>query len=183
MWRQHIKFGLNYYYFMKTKSTFLDPKRVLVETPQGDRFIIGFNSEMNYLCEEQNNVPFSDFFASLFDKYYKGDDSVFFGEISRQLALNHFSLIFSVQRDPIQNRIAMGDRIHELREQKGLDLETLATKANIHAGTLRRIEAGKFSADLDVLYQIAQGLGMKIDFVELTEEENHGSISHTRAKE
>ena len=158
---------------MKTKASYLDPKRVLIETPQGEKFIVGFHSEMNYLWEQQVNVPFSDFLASLFDKFYKGDENVIMGEISRQLLIHNFELVFSFQRDPIQNRVIMGDRIRELREQKQMDLLTLAFKSNIQPNTLKRIEAGKFSADLDVLAQIAQGLGMKIDFVELKNEDRH----------
>lgn len=165
---------------MKTKASYLDPKRVLIETPQGEKFIIGFHSEMNYLWEQEENIPFTKFLASLFDKYYKGDDSIIMGEITRQLIINRFESVFSYQRDPIRNRVVMGDRIRELREQKNMDMETLAFKAYIQPGTLRRIEAGRFSADLDVLSKIAQGLGMKIDFVELENEKENGSISNSR---
>lgn len=165
---------------MKTKTSYLDPKRVLVETPQGDKFILGFHSEINYLWEQQVNVPFTDFLASLFDKYFQGDETIIMGEITRQLMSNNFEPVFSFQRDPIQNRVLMGDRIRELREQKNIDIMTLAFQANIQPNTLKRIEAGKFSVDLDILAQIAQGMGMKIDFVELKNEESHESISDIR---
>ena len=58
---------------------------------------------------------------------------------------------------------------------------TLALKSSIQPNTLKRIEAGNFSVDLDVLTQIAQGLGMKIDFVELKNDEDHESISDIRS--
>ena len=137
---------------MNTKATYLDPKRVLVETPQGDKFIIGFHSEMNYQLEQQGNIPFTEFLES----------------------------VFSFQRDPVHNRIIMGDRIRKLREQKGMDIMELAFKSNIQPNTLKRIEAGKFSADLDILTQIALGMGMKIDFVETQNDESHESISDVR---
>lgn len=162
---------------MKTKTSYLDPKRVLVETPQGDKFILGFHSEMNYLWEQQVDVPFTDFLASLFNKHYRGDETIIMGEITRQLMSNNFEPVFSFQRDPAQNRVLMGDRIRELREQKNIDIMTLAFKANIQPNTLKRIEAGKFSVDLDILAHITQGMGMKIDFVELNNEESHESIS------
>ena len=162
---------------MKTKTSYLDPKRVLVETPQGDKFILGFHSEMNYLWEQQVDVPFTDFLASLFNKHYRGDETIIMGEITRQLMSNNFEPVFSFQRDPAQNRVLMGDRIRELREQKNIDIMTVAFKANIQPNTLKRIEAGKFSVDLDILAHIAQGMGMKIDFVELNNEESHESIS------
>lgn len=161
---------------MKTKVSYLDPKRVLIETQQGDKFIIGFSSEMNYLWEQQD-VPFSDFLASLFDKIYKGDESVIMGEINRQLIIHNFSSVFFFHRDHIQNRIIVGDRIRELRESKNMDLETLALKAGIQHNTLKRIEAGKLSPDLDVLCHIAQGMEMKIDFVELKNDDNHECTS------
>ena len=164
----------------KTKVSYLDPKRVLVKTPQGDSFIIGFDSEMNYAWEAQADVPFSDFLGSLFDHFYKGDDNVIMGEISRQLMIHSFTPVFSFQRDPIQNRVIIGNRIRELREKKGMDMHTLAFKSDIMHSTLRRIEQGKFAPDLDVLTKIAQGLGMKIDFVELNED-NHESISKIRS--
>ena len=165
---------------MKTKTSYLDPKRVLVETPEGDKFILGFHSEMNYPWEQQVEVPFTDFLASLFDKYYQGDETIIMGEITRQLMSNNFEPIFSFQRDPIHNRVLIGDRIRELRELKNMDIMTLAFKANIQPNTLKRIEAGKFSVDLDILAQIAQGMGMKIDFVELKNDESHESISNLR---
>lgn len=96
---------------MKTKTSYLDPKRVLVETPQGDKFILGFHSEMNYLWEQQVDVPFTDFLASLFNKHYRGDETIIMGEITRQLMSNNFEPVFSFQRDPAQNRVLMGDRI------------------------------------------------------------------------
>lgn len=165
---------------MKTKTSYLDTKRVLVETPQGDKFILGFHSEMNYLWEQQVDVPFTDFLAALFDKYYQGDETIIMGEITRQLMSYNFEPVFSFQRDPVQNRVLMGDRIRELREQKNIDIMTLAFKANIQPNTLKRIEAGKFSVDFDILTQIAQVMGMKIDFVELKNEENYESISDIR---
>ena len=164
---------------MKTKVSYLDPKRVLIETQQGDKFIIGFSSEMNYLWEQQN-VPFSDFLASLFDKIYKGDESVIMGEINRQLIINNFSSVFFFHRDHIQNRIIIGDRIRELRESKNMDLATLALKAGIQPNTLKRIEAGKLSPDMDVLCHIAQGMEMRIDFVELKNDDNHECTSDIR---
>lgn len=158
---------------MKTKCSYLDSKRVLVETPYGVNLILVFQSEFNYICEQQYNIAFTDFLASLFDKFYKGDDIVVFGEIFRQLIKNRLEPVDSYYRDPIHNRLSIGKRITELREQKGMDIMTLSARASIKPNTLKRIEAGKFSVDLDVLYSIAQGLGMKIDFVELENDENH----------
>lgn len=154
---------------MKNKTIFLDPKRVLIEFPTGEKYIVGFKSTINYQFEQQN-VHFLDYLASLFEQYFEGDCEVVFGKIYSQLIIKGFDSILSIQRDNIQNRIIMGDRIHELREKKGMDIVTLAQRSNIQPNTLKRIEAGKFSCDQDILEQIAQGLGMKLDFVELKTE-------------
>ena len=37
----------------KTKVRWVDEKRVYVETPQGDDFIVGFHDESIYLCQNQ----------------------------------------------------------------------------------------------------------------------------------
>lgn len=47
------------------------------------------------------------------------------GEITRQLMSNNFEPVFSFQRDPVQNRMLMGDRIRELREQKNIYITDL----------------------------------------------------------
>ena len=39
----------------KTKVTWVDEKRVYVETTQGDEFIVGFENESLYRC--QKNAP------------------------------------------------------------------------------------------------------------------------------
>lgn len=166
---------------MTTKVVYLDPKRVWVETPQGEKFILGFCSEMNYQWEQQVNIPFTDFLASLFDNFYNGDPNEIMGKITQQLMINGFESVISFQRDPIQNRVIMGERIHELRIQKQMDIVTLAFKSNIQPNTLKRIESGKFSADLDVLSQIAQGMGMKIDFIETQNEDSHESTTDLRS--
>lgn len=152
---------------MKTKIEFLDPKRVAVETPQGDHFILGFNSEINYLLENQSNVPFTEFLGSLFDKYYQGDDSIVFGSIFRELVTHNFSSPLYFQRDKFKERIHLGERIKELRQQKGIDAKTLAYQAGIDASNLCRIEQGRYAPGFDVLNKIANAMGMKIDFVDI----------------
>ena len=71
-----------------------------------------------------------------------------------------------------KERIRIGNRIKELRSNKGLDSKSLALYAGIDPANLCRIESGKYSVGFDILAKIASVLGMKIDFVELKEEEN-----------
>lgn len=64
-------------------------------------------------------------------------------------------------------RIRVGNRIKEIREEKHLDAKTLSMLTGIDAANLCRIEQGKQSAGIDVLSKIANAMGYKIDFVEL----------------
>lgn len=155
----------------QTKVSWVDEKRVYVETSQGDDFIVGFNNESLYRVQQQAPwLQIDKFIATLFDTYYKGDASVIMGEINRQMLINHFDEIFSYysfDKESIsKERVRIGQRIRELRESKGMDAKHLAFYADIDAANLCRIEAGKYSVGLDVLSKIGYALGMEIDFVE-----------------
>lgn len=157
---------------MKTKATFLDPKQVLVETPKGNRYTLVFHTSLNFQIEEQG-FRFLEAIAYFFDECFKDRDKHLYSELNRFLIQHRFESIFFFHRDHIQTRASIGERIRTLREQKKLDVETLAKSANIQPNTLMRIEAGRFSATFDILAQIAQGLGMKLDFVELENDEEN----------
>ncbi len=66
-----------------------------------------------------------------------------------------------------EERIRIGRRIREIREEKHLEAKTLSALTGIDAANLCRIEQGKQSAGIDVLSKIANAMGYKIDFVEL----------------
>jgi transcriptional regulator with XRE-family HTH domain len=56
----------------------------------------------------------------------------------------------------------IGEHIKRLREERKLSLRTLATKANINAGALSRIETGKRAPELDTVKAIATALGVPV---------------------
>ena len=154
----------------KTKVQWVDEKRLYVETPQGDDFIVGFEDQQIYLC--QKDAPWfqvDKFVATLFDKYYHGDANVIMGEINRQMLVNYLPSFFSYyafDKESIsKERIRIGQRIRELRESQQMDAKHLAFYADIDAANLCRIEAGKYSVGLDILSKIGYALGMEIDFV------------------
>ena len=159
---------------MNTAVSWIDTKRLLVETPLGDDFLVGFSDSINYQIEQQSLFKVSDFLGLLFDKFYKGDNRVIMGEINRQLILHHFgSLFFYSSYDKAEKdneRIRIGKRIKEIRLEKGLDAKSLAIVAGIDAANLCRIEAGKYSVGFDVLTKIARVCGKQIDFLELKED-------------
>ena len=156
---------------MGTKVTWIDTKRLLVETPSGDDFVVGFHDSTNYQIEQQSVFKVSQVLGLLFDKYYKGDSNVVWGDINRELMNSPYGSIFfyssydKTEKD--DERIRIGKRIKEIRLEKGLDAKTLATVAGIDAANLCRIEAGKYSVGFDVLTKIARVCGKQIDFIEL----------------
>jgi len=62
-------------------------------------------------------------------------------------------------------RTRIGKRIAELRKEKGLSQAKLAELTGIDSGHIARIELGKYSTGIDVLYKISEALGYRIDFV------------------
>ena len=156
---------------MNTKVTWIDTKRVLVETPCGDDFVVGFHEESNYYIEKQSVFKTSKVIGILFDRFYKGDHKVIMGEINRQLMINGFNSVFFYQSfdksEKDDERIRIGKRIKEIRIEKGLDAKTLGIATGIDAANICRIEAGKYSVGFDILTKIAKVCGKKIDFVNL----------------
>ena len=159
--------NIGYYIMEKTKATFLDEKRVLVETTHGKNYIVLFSSNYNYQLEERGFLKFTEFLGALFDKYYQGDDNVIMGPICQRLVHENLEMILGYGEDHDVERKRIGERIKQLRKQKGLDVETLAQRAKISTANLYRIEDGRYSIKYDVLASLAAALEMKIDFVEL----------------
>lgn len=150
---------------MSTKVEFLDPKKVRIETSEGDAFILGFTSSMNYQIDQQWNGFFTKCVIELFDKYYNGDESSIWGAIAAGFYQNRLNSIAWVINDRDKERERIGNRIKELRKEQDVDAKTLAQRVGIDAGNLSRIEQGKFSVGLDILSKIASALNMRIDFV------------------
>ena len=69
------------------------------------------------------------------------------------------------------DRLRIGKRIKELREELHMDARRLSLISGINAANICRIEQGKYSVGLDVLSKIASALSCKIDFVKLNQEQ------------
>lgn len=150
---------------MATKIEFLDPTRVRVETTEGDIYILGFTSTMNYQIDQQWDGFFTKCMIGLFDKYYKGDMNDVWSTIMAGMYRNRLDPFHWMMNDRDKERERIGNRIKELRKEQNMDAKTLAQKIGIDAGNLSRIEQGRFSVGLDILNRIASVLKMKIDFV------------------
>ncbi|MGO3146800.1 MAG: helix-turn-helix domain-containing protein [Leucobacter sp.] len=55
-----------------------------------------------------------------------------------------------------------GTRIRELRDRSGVSRQTLATRSNVHASNLARIERGSSNPSLDTLVRIADALDTSV---------------------
>ena len=62
-------------------------------------------------------------------------------------------------------RAAIGRRIAELRRELGISQRELASRAGISQPNLVNIEAGRYSAGLDVLWRISRALGRAVYIV------------------
>ena len=78
---------------------------------------------------------------------------------------NATGTLFALSEADSNERIRIGKKIEELREQAGLSQRDLAARCGIAQSTVYRIEAGKFAVRLDLLESIANVLGKKVDLV------------------
>lgn len=149
---------------MATKVTFIDPKRVKVETDVGDTYILGYRDDMNFQFEQRFDGIYTKIVSALFDKYYTGDPKDLWGAILAGMYRSNLIPFLWTMPDRDKERERIGNRIKELRKQQEMDAKTLAQKVGIDPGNLSRIEQGKFSVGLDILNKIASVLNMRIDF-------------------
>lgn len=90
-----------------------------------------------------------------------------FNIFTRNFVLNSLEMPVGIGTSRDEERIRIGNRIKEIRDEKGLDAKTLSQLAGIDAANLCRIEQGKVSVGIDILSKIARAVGYKIDFIEL----------------
>jgi transcriptional regulator with XRE-family HTH domain len=60
------------------------------------------------------------------------------------------------------NRIRIGQRLAQLRQEKGMTTRQLAEVAGLHQSNITKIENGKYSVGLDVLSKICTALDAEI---------------------
>lgn len=59
---------------------------------------------------------------------------------------------------------AIGEKLREVRQERGMSLRDLATKAEVSASMLSQIETGKVFPSVRSLYSIATALGVSVDY-------------------
>ena len=90
-----------------------------------------------------------------------------FGIFTLWFVQNSLEMPLGVGTSKNDERIRIGKRIKEIREEKHLEAKTLSLLTGIDAANLCRIEQGKQSVGIDLLSKIANAMGYKIELVEL----------------
>lgn len=57
---------------------------------------------------------------------------------------------------------AFGERVRQLRQEKGLTMEQLAANANIEYKQLSQVERGKTNATISTIYALAKALNISV---------------------
>ena len=153
-----------------SKAYFIDDMTIEIEAPNGDVVDIKFGSKSNSFADkffkQHNMKSVTDLIEAIFDKHYKGDPSIAFGEVTRAFALNHLEIPFSAGLNKNQERKRVGELIKSLRKKKNMDAKVLAARVGIDAANLCRIEQGRYSVGLDILCKIASALDARLGFIE-----------------
>lgn len=66
------------------------------------------------------------------------------------------------EEEKIANRIQIGNRISELRTEKGMSVIQLAERCDVSRQNIYKIEDGKYNVSIDILYKVCKALGVEI---------------------
>lgn len=149
----------------KSKARILNSREVEVTAPDGEVFCL-ISDIGKYTSEESRNYMLH-LIECIFDKNYSKNKEQMFNSIWRDFYLYGVNFLGMNSGNRQGERIRIGNRIKQIREERKLDARDLAKLADIDAANLSRIENGKYSVGLDILSKIAAALGKKIDFVDL----------------
>ena len=149
----------------KTQAEVLDSKVVKVTAPDGEVFQV-LCQIGKYISEETRNYELH-LVEAIFDKNYSPDKELMINNIWRDSILNGISFLGISSGDRQGERTRIGNRIRQIREERGIEARDLAKLAGIDAANLSRIENGKYSVGIDILSKIAASLGKKLDLVDI----------------
>ena len=149
----------------KTQAQVLDPKVVKVTAPDGEVFQV-LCQIGKYISEDTRKYELH-LVEAIFDKNYSPDKELMINNIWRDAMLNGISFLGISSGDRQGERTRIGNRIRQIREERGIEARDLAKLAGIDAANLSRIENGKYSVGIDILSKIAASLGKKLDLVDI----------------
>jgi transcriptional regulator with XRE-family HTH domain len=70
-----------------------------------------------------------------------------------------------------------GELIRKLREERGVTQRTLASQAGVNRSTLRRIEAGLTSGDMETVEKVLNYLGYELEALDRAYIEEHRKVA------
>ena len=150
----------------RSKVSFINEKKAKVELMNGETWILGFSTPFNFLSGEH----FVLLLGWSFDMEWglSGNLGEDLRHINEKLYHNGYEMIIYFLLEPkiSEERKRIGNRIRELRKNKGIDAKELACRIGINSSNLCRIEQGYYSVGIDILTKIASALGAKVDIVE-----------------
>jgi len=147
----------------QSKATIIDDKMVDVIAPDGEVFSVlastGQYTDEKYRHYELHVIEW------IFDLSFSQDKELMTQKIWNGLLFNGVSFMGISPGDKQGERTRIGEKIRQIREEKGIEAKDLARLAKIDAANLSRIEKGKYSVGLDILSKLASALGYHIDIV------------------
>ena len=141
----------------KSKARIVDSKMVEVTAPDGEVFQV-ICQVGAYLSEETRKYELH-LIEAIFDKNFSEDKELMTNNIWRESFARGVAFLGISSGDRQRERIRIGGRIRQIREERNMEARDLAN--------LSRIENGKYSVGIDILSRIAAVLGKKIDFIDL----------------
>lgn len=148
-----------------TKAIIVNSKIVEVTACDGEKFQV-LCRVGQYISKETQTFELR-MIESIFERNYCDDKEEMTNNIWRDAILNGLSFIGMSAGNRQGERTRIGNRIRQIREERGIEGRDLAGLAGIDAANLSRIENGRYSVGLDILSKIASVLGKKVDLVDI----------------
>ena len=151
----------------QSSAQIINRNEVEVTAPDGEVFTV-LCQIGSYTSKETQAIELY-WLESLFDKNFSADKEEMINTIwreSKQFAIGG-GIIGISTGTRYKDRARIGERIRQIRMDRGMEARDLAKLAGVDAANLCRIENGKYSVGLDILSKIAAALGKKVDFVDL----------------
>ena len=147
----------------KSKARIIDDKMVEVIAPDGEVFSV-LASIGIYTNEETRHYQLH-VVEHVFDNNFSDDKELMTQNIWKDLLLSPVSFMGMSSGNKQAERTRIGNKIRQIRKEKGIEAKDLARLTNINAANLSRIEQGKHSVGLDILSKLASALGYHIEIV------------------
>lgn len=147
----------------KSRATIIDNSKVEVITQDGEKFCI--TSRLGIYSDEEYKHYILHLIEFIFDRNFAEDKEAMVNRIWKDFIMHAVPSMNINEGNRHNDRIRIGKRIKELREQKRMEARDLALLVGIDAANLSRIEQGKYSTGIEILARIANILDAHVDIV------------------